>query len=97
MARRSVPIPVPAAVEAGAAVDIDLFDRDAQVLLRGTFVATYQIQYSLINGVWHTLGADIVATMPTPRGLPNGALQVRVNTTGWTNGSAVCQVAGVER
>lgn len=96
MARRSVVIPVPASVSTGAAVDIDLFDRDAMVLINGIGTGTYQIQYSMKSGVWHQLGVDITAD-GAPQTLPNGALQVRVNVTAYTSGTPTCHVAGVER
>ena len=86
---------VPTSVAAGAAMDVRQL-ADVWVQLSGTFVATIDFQVSFDHGTtWSTVAtrsAGDVVEVPAA----SAATHLRANTTGYSSGTPVAKVGGMD-
>jgi hypothetical protein len=84
---QSTPVPLSAAIAAGAPIKVSMYDRKA-VYFGGAFVATHQVQISPDSDpattAWFNEGAAVTTTGSVVE-ITKPCRQVRINTTAFTS------------
>lgn len=92
-ARRQLKVDVPVTNTAGIPRGVDHYTA-CQIMVKGTFVATYHVETELIPGQWDQVGSDVTTAMTAPLDLPVGAVRVRLRRSAFSSGATVCMVSG---